>query len=105
MEHDHSSSSELGQVRATGNRGRGVAGLVAKEWTPQELRHSFVSLLSDDGVSLEQISRLVGHSGTAVTEAVYRKQIRPVIDQGATAMERIFLCPQNVSHPVRHSGA
>lgn len=26
------------------------AGLVAKEWTPRELRHSFASLLSDDGM-------------------------------------------------------
>ncbi|MCX5146365.1 site-specific integrase [Streptomyces sp. NBC_00320] len=62
----------------------------AKEWTPRELRHSFVSLLSDKGVPLEEISRLVGHSGTAVTEAVYRKQIRPVIQTGATVMDGIF---------------
>jgi hypothetical protein len=41
-------------------------------------------------VALEDIARLVGHSGTAVTEAVYRKQIRPVMEQGATAMNRIF---------------
>jgi hypothetical protein len=41
-------------------------------------------------VPLEDIARLVGHSGTAITEAVYRKQIRPVIEQGATAMNRIF---------------
>ncbi|MEU8356345.1 tyrosine-type recombinase/integrase [Nonomuraea sp. NPDC048882] len=47
------------------------------EWTPRELRHSFVSLLSDQGIPLEEISRLVGHSSTAVTELVYRKQIRP----------------------------
>ncbi|MFD7085380.1 tyrosine recombinase XerC [Streptomyces sp. NPDC059918] len=62
----------------------------AKEWTPRELRHSFVSLLSDKGVPLEEISRLVGHSGTAVTEAVYRKQTRPVIQTGATIMDGIF---------------
>ncbi|MBW5481171.1 tyrosine-type recombinase/integrase [Streptomyces bambusae] len=65
-------------------------GIDAKEWTPRELRHSFVSLLSDKGVPLEEISRLVGHSGTAVTEAVYRKQIRPVIQTGATVMDGIF---------------
>lgn len=40
--------------------------------------------------SLEKISRLVGHSSTAVTELAYRKQIRPVIQEGATAMDRIF---------------
>ena len=45
-------------------------GINVDEWTPRELRHSFVSLLSDRGVPLEEISRLVGHSGTAVTEEV-----------------------------------
>ncbi len=67
-----------------------VPGVVPGEWTPRETRHSFVSLLSDSGLSLEEISRLVGHSGTSVTEAVYRKQIRPVIQTGAVAMDRIF---------------
>jgi len=60
------------------------------EWTPRELRHSFVSLLSDDGMPIEHIARLVGHTSTAVTETVYRQQIRPVIVQGAEAMDRIF---------------
>lgn len=60
------------------------------KWTPRELRHSFVSLLSDQGIPLEEISRLVGQSSTAVAELVYRKQIRPVIQQGATAMDQIF---------------
>ena len=54
------------------------------------MRHSFVSLLSDSGMPLEHISRMVGHSGTAVTEAVYRQQLRPVLDEGATAMDDIF---------------
>ncbi|MEU1299358.1 tyrosine-type recombinase/integrase [Streptomyces shenzhenensis] len=67
-----------------------VDGINAGEWTPRELRHSFVSLLSDRGVPLEEISRLVGHSGTAVTEEVYRKQIRPVIQTGAVVMDGIF---------------
>ena len=53
-----------------------------------ELRHSFVSLLSDDGMPIEHIARLVGHTSTAVTETVYRQQIRPVIVQGAEAMDR-----------------
>jgi len=66
------------------------AGLNPKEWTPREMRHSFVSLLSDNGMPLEAIARLVGHSGTSVTETVYRHQIRPVIEDGATVMDRIF---------------
>ena len=59
-------------------------------WTPRELRHSFVSLLSDDGVPLEAIADLVGHSGTSVTEKVYRHQLRPVLLTGAIAMDKIF---------------
>ncbi|TMR17008.1 site-specific integrase [Nonomuraea turkmeniaca] len=66
------------------------AGMPAYYWTPREMRHSFVSLLSDSGVPLEDIARLVGHSGTAVTEAVYRKQIRSVLLQGAAAMDDLF---------------
>ena len=65
-------------------------GLTAKEWTPRELRHSFVSLLSDADVPIEHIARLIGHISTAVTETVYRQQIRPVLVEGAEAMDRIF---------------
>jgi integrase len=60
------------------------------EWTPRELRHSFVSLLSDHGIPLERIALLVGHSSQATTESVYRKQLRPVITEGAEAMDEIF---------------
>ena len=81
---------DAANVRRGFRRIAAAAGLPAKEWTPRELRHSFVSLLSDGGVPIEQISRLVGHSGTSVTELVYRKQIRPVVEDGATAMDRIF---------------
>jgi integrase len=67
-----------------------VPTLNAADWTPRELRHSFVAMLSDAGVSLEDFSRLVGHSGTNVTELVYRHQIHPVIQTGATIMDRLF---------------
>lgn len=67
-----------------------VKGIDPEEWSPRELRHSFVSLLSDAGVALEEISRLVGHSGTSVTELVYRHQIRPVIQTGAVVMDTLF---------------
>jgi integrase len=68
----------------------GAAGLDPKRWTPREMRHTFVSVLSDDGMPIEQISRLAGHSETATTETVYRHQIRPVVLHGAEAMDRIF---------------
>lgn len=72
---------------------RRVPGINPADWTPRELRHSFVSILSDAGVPLEEISRLVGHSGTAVTELVYRHQLRPVIQTGATVMDQLFSTP------------
>ena len=81
-----------------------MPGLDPGEWTPRELRHSFVSLLSDAGVPIEEISRLVGHSGTSVTELVYRHQIRPVIQSGAVAMDALFGRQRiDVSHSVSHS--
>jgi integrase len=66
-----------------------AAGL-GQDWTPRELRHTFVSLLSANDVNLEDIARLVGHSGTAVTERVYRHEIRPSLTQGAEIMDHIF---------------
>jgi|BarGraNGADG00212_1021973.scaffolds.fasta_scaffold34386_1 integrase len=69
------------------------AGLDPTAWTPRELRHSFVSLMSDAGVPLENIARLVGHRNTTVTELVYRKQLRPVMTEGAETMNRLFSGP------------
>ena len=61
-----------------------------------------MSLLFDKGVPIEQIARLVGHSGgSAVTETVYRKQLRPVIDDGAVAMNELF--PHTGSYSVSYS--
>ncbi len=39
------------------------------------------------------LSRLVGHESTLVTELDYRKQLRPVIQSGATVMDRLFAAP------------
>lgn len=96
-DHDLVFASETGTGLDAANVRRGfrrvltAAGIDAAEWTPRELRHSFVSLLSDSGMTVDQIARLVGHAGgSSVTELVYRKQIRPVIDDGATAMNDLF---------------
>ena len=62
----------------------------ARSGRHRELRHSFVSILSAHDVRLEDISDLVGHSSTSVTETVYRHEIRPALTKGATAMNRIL---------------
>jgi integrase len=65
------------------------AGL-GEKWTPRDLRHTFVSLMSDDGMAVEEIARLVGHNRSTTTETVYRHELRPVIGTGAEVMDRIF---------------
>jgi integrase len=57
---------------------------------PHELRHSWVSLLSDAGVDIEQIADAAGHSSSSVTREVYRHRIAPELSAAATAMDRIF---------------
>jgi integrase len=66
------------------------AAKIGEHWTPRELRHSFVSLISSSGVPVEEIARLAGHSNTRTTEVVYRRELRPVLTTGAEAMDRLF---------------
>jgi hypothetical protein len=80
---------DAANVRRSFRRITKAAGLGAN-WTPRELRHSFVSIMSDNGVTIEQIADLVGHRTTIVTQKVYRHQLKPVISMGATAMNIIF---------------
>jgi len=40
--------------------------------------------------AIEAIARLAGHSSSSKTEVVYRKQLRPVLQMGATVMDGIF---------------
>jgi integrase len=81
---------------------------IGKDWTPRELRHSFVSLMSSSGVPVEEIARLAGHSNTRTTEVVYRRELRPVLTTGAEAMDRLFQSPSgpvgSVRRPRKNSG-
>jgi integrase len=65
-----------------------AAGLGAG-WAPRDRRHTFVSLMSADGLPIEEIARLAGHN-RATTELVYRHELRPVITTGAEVMDRIL---------------
>jgi integrase len=59
-------------------------------WTPRELRTTFVSLMSHQGVAIEEIAHLAGHATTRTTEIVYRRELRPVITTGAEIMDQLF---------------
>jgi site-specific recombinase XerD len=80
---------DAANVRRSFRRITKAAGL-GEKWTPRELRHSFVSIMSDNGVAIEEIADFVGHRTTIVTQKVHRHQLKPVIRTGAAAMNAIF---------------
>ncbi len=55
----------------------------------RETRHSFVSVLSDSGVSIEAIADAAGHINSKVTKAVYRHQIADQVAAAAAAWDQI----------------
>jgi len=79
-------AANVRRVFKAAGRAAGIGG----HWTPRELRHSFVSLMSSSGVPVEEIARLAGHANTRTTEVVYRRDLRPVLTAGAEAMDRLF---------------
>jgi site-specific recombinase XerD len=81
---------ELGaaNVRRSFRRICAAAG-IGENWSPRELRHTFVSIMSASGMPIERIADLVGHTGgPRVTEQIYRQQLKPVLTEGAEIMER-----------------
>jgi integrase len=60
------------------------------DWRPYEARHTFVSLLSDAGVAIEDIADAAGHVNANITRAVYRHQLADVITKAPAAMDAIF---------------
>ncbi|MEV0950981.1 site-specific integrase [Promicromonospora sp. NPDC050249] len=72
---------------------RDVPGITPEQWTPRDMRHTFVSLLSQGDVPIEEVSRLVGHSDIGTTENVYRHELRPVLQNGARAMDSVLSDP------------
>jgi integrase len=59
-------------------------------WHAHEGRHTAVSIMSSNGVPIQEISDTVGHKSTHVTETVYRHVIVPAIRGGATVMDNVF---------------
>ena len=95
QEHDLVFSSSVGTPLDAANVRRAFKKITTSvglgdNWKPLELRTSFVSLMSDSGVPVEEIARLVGHTSTRTTEVVYRRELRPVITTGAEVMDKIF---------------
>ena len=59
------------------------------DWTTYELRHSFVSLVSDQLDDLVKVADLAGHVDTRTTEG-YRHAVRPSIPHAIVAWEKLL---------------
>jgi integrase len=57
-------------------------------WTPNEMRHTFASIIIDQGVDAFVAKDLMGHS-MKMLETQYRKNLRPIIDGGVEALNRV----------------
>lgn len=68
----------------------GAAGL-GTDWQPRETRHSFVSIASDHGASIEDIADAAGHVNPNVTRAVYRHVISDTVTRAPAARTRRWL--------------
>jgi integrase len=67
-----------------------VAAGLGEGWHPHEMRHSFVSVLSDAGIDIDKIADAAGHINSNVTKTVYRHVIADKITEAATVMDSIF---------------
>lgn len=58
-------------------------------WSPNALRHTTASLLSDAGVPLEEVADQLGHKDTRMASLHYRHRVRPTVAAGARMDEVI----------------
>jgi integrase len=91
-------ASTVGTPMSASNVIRAFQGLtekagLGKAWAPREMRHTFVSVLSANGVPVESIALPAGHDRTSTTELVYRHELRPALTQGAEVMDKVFSLP------------
>lgn len=70
------------------------AGLDPEKVSPHVLRHTVVTTLADAGTPIEQVSRLLGHSDTAITERVYNARTAKQTSGAVAAMENNIISLQ-----------
>jgi site-specific recombinase XerD len=76
------------------------AGL-GSDWTTYELRHSFVSLVSDQLDDLVKVADLAGHVDTRITQG-YRDAVRPSLPHAIDAWDRLL---EQGAHPAPKTDA
>ncbi|MCP3913849.1 MAG: site-specific integrase [Actinomycetia bacterium] len=78
------------------------AGL-GEDWTTYELRHSFVSLVSDQLDDLVKVADLAGHVDTRTTQG-YRHNVRPSLPHAVEAWDQLLRSHEPTGGPSSRSG-
>jgi integrase len=68
--------------KITGNIGLG-------NWCPNELRHTNITLMSDAGISAEQVADHAGHTSTRMVETVYRHKLTNTNDAARRGLSNL----------------
>lgn len=68
--------------KITGNIGLG-------NWCPNELRHTNITLMSDAGISAEQVADHAGHTSTRMVETVYRHKLTNTNDAARRGLNNL----------------
>ena len=58
------------------------AAAIDGDWTPNMLRHTAASLLSDAGLPIEELADQLGRRDTRMASLHYRHRVRPTIGGG-----------------------
>ncbi|MBE5943880.1 MAG: site-specific integrase [Lachnospiraceae bacterium] len=68
-----------------------AATVTQKKVTPHILRHTHTSLLSAQGVSIETITRRLGHSDSNITKEIYLHVTKLVIEKDNNQLRNVYL--------------
>jgi len=61
---------------------------IGRDWQPRETRHTFISIGSEHGASIEDLADAAGHVNANVTRATYRHQLSDTVRRAPAAMDR-----------------
>ena len=61
---------------------------IGRDWQPWETRHTFISIGSENGSSIQDLADAAGHVNANVTRATYRHQLSDTVRRAPAAMDR-----------------
>ena len=64
---------------------------LSREITPHTLRHTYTSLMAAEGVSIETISRALGHSGDKITLEIYTHETKKLKEHDKSELSRVVI--------------